>query len=264
MDTEKTKDWEQFEHFEYNRQYLQNEGRLKKLERSIRDHGFLLPILVNNEMYIVDGQHRLEAARRAGVAVTFIRYDIPTDQIPLLIATVNSTSKNWGPSDYLHMWQDLGRETYQYMASVMDEYGLQITQLLRLAGIPCKMSGSFQTGQLTFTETQRQRLADRCKRVRELANFSEAWAEFNHTKSFVNALCYIVVHPRYEHQRMLEQLKDQVMKIQRATSGNEFLLTFTEIYNRKQRKGRISFIDRSKGKDTPRTRRVDYDEEDVA
>ncbi len=256
--TETTTDYDSFKILGFNRDL--NETSVKKLQQSIRDHGFLLPILVNNEMYVLDGQHRLEAARREKVPVPFIKYDLPTNQIPILISTLNSLSVNWGLYNYFHLWHEQEREAYLDLALIKDTYGFSVTNVLRLAGITGTSGiNAFKVGKMTFTDAQKERFEMRCKKVNELSNYSEAWADFNRTVKFISALCKVVLHPQYDHTRMLEQLTDQVMKIQRATSGNEFLLTFTDIYNHKRRGGRISFVDRFKGKARPKQRDSDYE-----
>ena len=55
----KTKDYDMFEFLDTNRQ--PNDRMIKKLMKSIEENGIQIPIIVNKEKQIVDGQHRFWA-----------------------------------------------------------------------------------------------------------------------------------------------------------------------------------------------------------
>src|SRR5574344_417566 len=49
-----------------------NQGHVKKLVKSMKVHGFLPdPIRVSDDYIVIDGQHRLEAARKVGIPVLY-------------------------------------------------------------------------------------------------------------------------------------------------------------------------------------------------
>ncbi len=52
-----TKDYGLFKFLDTNRQ--PNDLMIKKLTKSIKENGVQIPIIVNPDKYIVDGQHRL-------------------------------------------------------------------------------------------------------------------------------------------------------------------------------------------------------------
>jgi len=66
-----TKDYDLFKMINYNREVMK--PRIDKIVESIKEYGFILPILVNKEFMIVDGQHRFEAAKKAGSEVSYIQ-----------------------------------------------------------------------------------------------------------------------------------------------------------------------------------------------
>ena len=70
-----------------------NLGHVDRLVKSIKDNGFLkTPIIVNKFYEVVDGQHRLEAAKKINSQIYYIKvddYDLNT------AITLNANSSNF-------------------------------------------------------------------------------------------------------------------------------------------------------------------------
>jgi hypothetical protein len=85
-----------FEFLDTNRQ--PNQRMINKLEKSIKEHGVQIPIIVNDKKQIVDGQHRFWALRKLGYQVPYIisyawKEDIHTMEI-------NNTSVRWSAMSF--------------------------------------------------------------------------------------------------------------------------------------------------------------------
>ena len=67
----KTKNYEMFEYMDSNRKI--NAGLVERLVKSIKEIGYIesRPIIVNEDMVVIDGQHRLEACKRLGIPVIY-------------------------------------------------------------------------------------------------------------------------------------------------------------------------------------------------
>ena len=91
-----TDDYSMFRKLEGNRD-VEKTGRLKK---SMKDNGFLnIPIVINNNCEIIDGQHRAFVAQELKLPIKFVvepNADIETTK------TVNSGQKNWSVLNFLH------------------------------------------------------------------------------------------------------------------------------------------------------------------
>ena len=79
---------------------------IKKLEKSIKEHGVQIPIIVNDKKQIVDGQHRFWALRKLGYQVPYIisytwKEDIHTIEI-------NNTGHRWTSMDYANYAAESG------------------------------------------------------------------------------------------------------------------------------------------------------------
>lgn len=91
-----TKNYNLFKLLDSNRE--PNQRILNKLEASIKEIGIQIPIIVNTENEIVDGQHRFWTLQKLGYVVPYIiskawKRDKHTVEI-------NNTSSNWTALDY--------------------------------------------------------------------------------------------------------------------------------------------------------------------
>jgi hypothetical protein len=87
-----------------------NWANVQRLVRSIEDNGFLkMPIIVNQNYEIIDGQHRLEAAKQLGTIIFYYKvddYDLNTAIV------LNRNASNWKTIDYVKSFCERGNSNY--------------------------------------------------------------------------------------------------------------------------------------------------------
>ena len=95
---EHTKDYDVFKKHRCNRPL--DESAVLRLMASIQKCNRLSskPICVDHEFSIIDGQHRLEAARRLGIPIHYILEDFSPDDM----LQMNANQKSWLIADYLN------------------------------------------------------------------------------------------------------------------------------------------------------------------
>lgn len=100
---------------EINRNHL---AKLKKniLNKNLLDH---FPIIIDKNMLIVDGQHRLAAAMELKLPIFYI---ISPNITKADIAMVNSTRKSWGAKDYISFYAREGNEDYAKLQLLMEQF----------------------------------------------------------------------------------------------------------------------------------------------
>lgn len=104
----KTNDLSIFKQIGGNR--VPNPQHIKRLKTSIIQNGMLCnPILVNEKMEIIDGQHRLLASKDAK---SFIYYIILKDYSLSEVHTLNLNQKNWTKKDFMDGYANMGIESY--------------------------------------------------------------------------------------------------------------------------------------------------------
>lgn len=121
---EATTDYDQFSLIEGNRPL--NKGLILSLEESILNEGNYLetqPIIVNEKMEIIDGQHRWAVAKNLQKELFYIVSKGAT----LREAKIwNSRKRQWLSVDYLRAYLQQGDRAAQTLAEFMQEYKLSI------------------------------------------------------------------------------------------------------------------------------------------
>jgi hypothetical protein len=107
-DVYKTYDLSIFKQIDGNR--VPNLQHIKRLSESIRVYGMKCnPILVNENFEVIDGQHRLMAAKETE---TFVYYVIINGYSLNEVHTLNLNQKNWTKKDFMDGYANMGVESY--------------------------------------------------------------------------------------------------------------------------------------------------------
>lgn len=117
----RTKDYTQFSFMKTNREI--NYRLVERLMESINEIGFIKsrPILVNEEMLIIDGQHRFEALKQLDLP---IHYEITTTDPNAVMLALNSTQSVWKVEDYVKSHANNGIECYQKLVTFDNKHKL--------------------------------------------------------------------------------------------------------------------------------------------
>jgi hypothetical protein len=109
----KTANLDQFTNISGNR--VPNPAHIKRLVESINKYGVLCnPILVNEKMQVIDGQHRLMACRETQSEVYYIilpGYNLDE------VHTLNLNQKNWSKKDFMFGYANMGIQSYMNLAN---------------------------------------------------------------------------------------------------------------------------------------------------
>ena len=111
-----TWDYDMFKIMEGNRDF---ERHGKKLMESVERWGIISPIIVNENMEVIDGQGRLYAAKEVGVSVPYI---IKKDLGIETCIEMNTTQTGWSYKDYIKSYADQGNENYVILRDALEEF----------------------------------------------------------------------------------------------------------------------------------------------
>ena len=105
-----TRDYDAFSFLHFNRNAKPRKDLLDALEKYGK---FFEPIIVNEDLEVLDGQHRLLSAKFKGVPINFyIVDDVTAKQV---IKSVNTERKNWSVREYVDFYARLGDENYKVL-----------------------------------------------------------------------------------------------------------------------------------------------------
>lgn len=110
----RTLDYNRFKFFDTNRSIV--ESHVRKLMASIQEIGLLEEITVNEDYYIIDGQHRFEALKRLkSHIVAKVKIGASSDAI----IPVNILRRGWSIKDYIEHYAEQGNQDYQLIREVL-------------------------------------------------------------------------------------------------------------------------------------------------
>jgi len=117
----KTQNYEMFDFMTSNRNL--NNGLIERLIKSINEIGYIesRPILVNESMVIIDGQHRFEACKRIGLP---IYYEISNVDMNKAMIALNMNQQIWRLEDYITSWANQGKQCYKELLAFEEKYKL--------------------------------------------------------------------------------------------------------------------------------------------
>ena len=102
-----TRDYNSFKFLSFNRDAKPRKDLLDALEK---DGKFIEPIIVNKDMEVLDGQHRLLSAKLKRAPITF--YIVTDQEAEKVIRSVNTERKNWSVREYIEFYAALGDRNF--------------------------------------------------------------------------------------------------------------------------------------------------------
>lgn len=127
---QQTKDYSIFKKMEGNRHL--DRFHLKKLSSAIQKDNQLNvhPIIVNSDFYVIDGQHRLEAAKSLGLEIFYIQSETVTD---LHVIYGNVNQKSFEVENYIDYFAIKEKNAvYIQLKGMLNSSGLRPKALLTL------------------------------------------------------------------------------------------------------------------------------------
>lgn len=136
----KTYDLSIFKSINGNR--VPNLQHIRRLTDSLKFHGMKCnPILVNEKMEVIDGQHRLQAAKNVN---TFVYYIVVNGYKLEEVHTLNLNQKNWTKRDYMEGYADMGIESYIKLREfVQKNYDFSFTDCIVLCSNTTSSAGTY-------------------------------------------------------------------------------------------------------------------------
>lgn len=201
----KTQDYTIFKKLNGNRELYQNHvARLVKLLEEEPEFTKNNPIHVNEKMEVIDGQHRLHAFERfaeKSKGKAYLYY-VKINGIKLSDARkLNAGSKAWIPQDYAVSYSSEGNKNYETYLKFSKEFKVNHGVLTKyLAGLDSRLS-VFRQG--LFVVKDEKKAKHGLSALRDVGAFYKYWK----LQHFGVAFHQIVNSPQYDHERMLEQMK---------------------------------------------------------
>lgn len=222
-----TTDYDKFKLLPDNRPISRK--HVQSLVTSFQDNPELIrlrPILVNDKMEIVDGQHRLEAMK-------FLNIPVPYQMVPkITIATaqlMNALQRSWRLIDFIHSYAGSGRPEYQQIERWMDTFTPAGPSVILAYATANGRNKSFkQLARLGKLELLPNDVTED-----RLGKLSDLPVSFWYHDPFAMAFLRVLKTVKdYDHERMVAGIKE--LEIKRQPSTLDSLRELERAYNYKK------------------------------
>lgn len=220
-----TKDYKKFQLLKGNRRL--NARTYAKILNSMKEEHLMIPILVNENLEIIDGQHRYHASMELGLPVYYVvvaGYGLDE------VKRANIASSNWTKEDFLAAFVEEESEHYLVLKELVDVYGVSISVILRMFA---KIQNVNQNLIIKYFEDG-SFIAEGVHEVEECLKAIDDFSSYKFGKSlqFVSAFVSLYFHDLYDHDRMKERLVKRGHKLVKRSTKDDYLMILTkDIYS---------------------------------
>lgn len=227
-----------------------NDLHVYRLQESFKKKHLICPIIVNERMQVIDGQHRLAAARKTAMPIYYIV--VPGYGIEE-VSILNTNQKNWSKQDYLKMYCERGVNAYLLLAKFMQDFpdfGIQAAERIvafkfgvgsnsKIENNGIKMTQkAFEEGNLKVPNIDRSYIL-----ANKILEFKPFYENF-HRGTFVSAVAPLIINKKnqYNHKEMIYKLSVAPKKLEDADKIEAYRMILEDIYNWKRSKeNKVSF-----------------------
>lgn len=210
------------------------EARVRKIMRSIDRVGYIPePIVINERNEIIDGQGRLEAARRLDLPVY---YTI----IPGLgyehCVEANNARTSWKTIDFINGFAEQGNTSYQFLARLFDQFSPALSELAimcaasprNLAGTEAKVirSGGYRCTAKEYEEGVR--IGEYLVKARPFVMKLEGRKD----RAFA-AVKFLFLHEDVDNEKLLDKLEKYGHECEPIVSIRQAVAELEKVYNKR-------------------------------
>lgn len=226
----KTKNYSIFKNLLGNR--VIDKTNLARLKNSMNDIGTIdIPIIVNENYEVIDGQHRLQACKDLNREVCYM---VIKGCSLKEVHKLNTIGKKWGFYDYLEAYANAGLQDYQIAKRFVDKYKFGYVETLAMLGGCDRID--FIDGKLKIKDYQ-----DAIQKAESIKMIAPYYSGFKR-RSFVMAMLKCFDIEGFSIATFTQKLSIQRTKMVDCATLNQYLMLIEDIYNYKSRGEKVRFI----------------------
>lgn len=216
-----------------------SEKHVEKLKESIQKNGYQegMPILVDPNGFIVDGQHRYVACKQ-------LKVDAPIVEVQdiKLALQLNSTQLAWGIKDYVKFYASQGYPDYIILRNLCNAKNISLTTGINMIcgksvgkANSLAKSNPVKEGTFTIADKSAKGLAKIEKRIDHILRLVSL-LDLPRTDRLVLAITRLAEDPNFVFTTMENKISYQKARIYRCTTIQEYMVMLSNIYNNKNPK----------------------------
>ncbi len=225
----KTGDYGIFSFRDDNREKI-DQGHVKRLAESIKSRNLLelRPIVVNEKMELIDGQHRLLAAKLLGVEI-YYQQEVSIEPSDIILMNI---SKSWGMSDYLNFHCQHENSEYKKLRTFMNKHSLNIQVALNIAiGKSQVKYHDFRVGKFKFDLENLDVELEVCWESIAYIKKMNGFSPYTKSSRFWQALLKLTRHHEFDANKWKSNMQKMIDKFSSKASTKDYLRMMQSIYN---------------------------------
>lgn len=201
-------------------------NRKRSIKSNIEENDLDVPIIVNEKMEILEGQHTKQVREEMGLPIKYLKRKGDIRHV----MKFNSISSTWTNREFLDSYCLRGYKEYQMLAYFVKEYGLGISFSLGLLvgktrHAQADARKNFMDGQFKVKNFARaDEIAQRIHKIGE-------YVDFNRDDKFMRAIVTCMSYPEFDWQFFLKKLESKSTKLRKHASRNDYLVAIERFYN---------------------------------
>lgn len=229
MKVKSTIDYDIFKFRDDNREKI-DLNHVKKIVESIKSVDLLemRPISVNSDMEVMDGQHRLLAAKQLGRPIFYqVKESLCSKDIILM-----NISKSWTSTDYLNYYIKNGHECYINLKNFMKDNNITLKIALGLTMTQSReQQAKFRNGQYNFEPEAVKDDMVICWKTIDYIKKMNGYSAYTSSGRFWKALTILVRHSQFDQDKWASNLERMIEKLGPRARTEDYLKLFSEIHN---------------------------------
>lgn len=203
-----------------------NERHVLRLKKSMKENYIPNAIIVNQDMEVVDGQHRLKALSELGKPVYYrIIRDLNLDSVQRM----NTNSRQWSLLDYLESFCQQGLSEYKIAKQFLVNNGFSMDICLAmLLNKPYRtaqdrvnfINGHFKIKNFDVATQQ-------AKQLQQIGKYFKHYKDY----AFCMAMLSFFHNSDYDHEVFLRKLELQPTALQKQKEKEQYKREVESIYN---------------------------------
>jgi hypothetical protein len=202
------------------------------------------PIHVDENMHVIDGQHRLQAAQILKVPVY---YTIDPSACLDDIALLNANMRAWTSKEFTHLFSDKGSEDYKFIYYLAEKFKFDYyftiytccnNKDMKVSKNKSTIIKEYKSGNLKL-KNDKKKLEEEFIKLKELFDLSSKEGATK-TSALLHSFLFLIRNEKYNHENMLNKIvkypDDFKKAVSYADSSNIQEYLVSEVYNKGLRK----------------------------
>ena len=200
---------------------------VKRLVKSIKEIGYVeaRPVIVNQQMVIIDGQHRFLACQQLGLP---IYYQVSDVDMSKAMINLNMNQTIWRLWDYVESWAESGFECYKELVNFRNKYKFTPSVCLSI----CVPSGGVGRSTSRIRSGKQLNINPNNEAVAVFLLNCKDELFFYNSSVFVKSVVFMFNKTTDEDR---ERLFNNIHKIKQQARFTDYLVIFENIINKGRR-----------------------------